>query len=86
MSAFVGLDVHSEKTFATVLDQDGRVVTQRRMINELSQVSLDSLMCGSSHLSNSRPHALLPNCTTLAGVRLYLSVEAGTSRKKRVPR
>jgi len=35
MSAFAGLDVHSEKTFATVLDQDGRVVAQRRMINEL---------------------------------------------------
>ena len=35
MSAFVGLDVHSEKTFATVLDQDGQVVAQRRMINEL---------------------------------------------------
>jgi len=34
MSAFVGLDVHSEKTFATVLDQDGRVVAQRRMMNE----------------------------------------------------
>jgi len=28
MSAFVGLDVHSEKTFATVLDQDGRVVAR----------------------------------------------------------
>ena len=35
MSAFVGLDVHSEKTFATVLDQDGQVVAQRRMMNEL---------------------------------------------------
>jgi len=34
MSVFVGLDVHSEKTFATVLDQDGRVAAQRRMINE----------------------------------------------------
>ena len=34
MSTFVGLDVHSEKTFATVLDQDGRVVAQRRMMNE----------------------------------------------------
>jgi len=34
MSAFVGLDVHFEKTFATVLDQDGRVVAQRRMMNE----------------------------------------------------
>jgi len=34
MSAFVGLDVHKEKTFATVLDQDGRVVAQRRIMNE----------------------------------------------------
>jgi len=34
MSAFVGLDVHSEKIFATVLDQDGWVVAQRRMLNE----------------------------------------------------
>lgn len=37
MSAFVGLDVYSEKTFAIVLDWDGRVrvVAQRRMMNEL---------------------------------------------------
>jgi hypothetical protein len=34
MSAFIGLDVHKEHTFATVLDQDGRVVAQRRMMNE----------------------------------------------------
>lgn len=34
MSAFVGLDVHSEHTYATVLDQDGRVVAQERMLNE----------------------------------------------------
>jgi len=34
MSAFVGLDVHSEQTFATVLDHSGRVVAQRRMRNE----------------------------------------------------
>jgi hypothetical protein len=35
MSAFVGLDVHSEHTFATALDENGRVVAQRRMMNEL---------------------------------------------------
>ena len=34
MSAYIGLDVHSEKTFATVLDQDGRVVDQRKLLNE----------------------------------------------------
>ena len=34
MSAFIGLDVHSEHTFATVLDQGGRVVAQRRIANE----------------------------------------------------
>jgi len=34
MCAVVGLDVHSEKTYATVLDQDGRVVKQERMLNE----------------------------------------------------
>ena len=34
VSAFVGLDVHAEHTFATVLDRDGRVVAQRRMMNE----------------------------------------------------
>jgi len=35
MSAFVGLDVHSEHTFATVIGPDGRVVDQRKMLNEL---------------------------------------------------
>ena len=35
MSAYVGLDVHKESTFATVLSQDGRVVVQRRVANEL---------------------------------------------------
>ena len=34
MSAFVGLDVHSEMTYATVLDFDGRVVAQRKLVNE----------------------------------------------------
>jgi hypothetical protein len=35
MSTFVGLDVHSEHTFATVLDRDGTIVVQRKMVNEL---------------------------------------------------
>jgi hypothetical protein len=35
MSAYIGLDVHKDWSFATVLDQDGRVVVQRRMANEL---------------------------------------------------
>ena len=35
MSAvFCGLDVHKESTYATILDQTGQVVTQRRMKNE----------------------------------------------------
>lgn len=34
MSAYVGLDVHKDWSFATVLDQDGRVVVQRRLLNE----------------------------------------------------
>lgn len=34
LSAFVGLDVHSEHTFATVLDGDGRLVAQRKIENE----------------------------------------------------
>jgi hypothetical protein len=34
MSAFVGLDVHTEQTFATVLDPAGRVVAQQRMPND----------------------------------------------------
>jgi len=34
MSAYVGLDVHKEWAFATVLDQDGRVVVQRKLPNE----------------------------------------------------
>jgi len=34
MSAYVGLDVHKDFTFATVLDQTGRVVVQRKLANE----------------------------------------------------
>jgi len=35
MSAFVcGLDVHKDSTCATILDCDGRVVSQRRIVNE----------------------------------------------------
>jgi len=34
MSAYVGLDVHKDWTFATVLDQDGRVVARRKLANE----------------------------------------------------
>jgi hypothetical protein len=36
-SAFVGLDAHSERMGVTVLDQGGRVVVQRKMLNELLQ-------------------------------------------------
>lgn len=35
MSAvFCGLDVHKESTYATILDQDGEIITQKRMLNE----------------------------------------------------
>jgi len=34
MSAYIGLDVHKDYTFATVLDQTGRVVVQKRLPNE----------------------------------------------------
>jgi transposase len=35
MSAIVcGLDVHKESTYATVLDRDGQVTVQRKMLNE----------------------------------------------------
>jgi hypothetical protein len=34
MSAYIGLDVHKDWTFATILDQDGRVVAQRKLANE----------------------------------------------------
>ncbi|MEM3666779.1 MAG: IS110 family transposase, partial [Candidatus Bathyarchaeia archaeon] len=34
MSAYIGLDVHKDWTFATVLDQYGRVVVQKRLENE----------------------------------------------------
>jgi len=44
MSAYIGLDVHKEWTFATVLDQDGRVVDQRKLLNEHFPVSLEFLM------------------------------------------
>jgi len=33
-AVYCGLDVHKESTYATVLDTDGQVVTQRRMKNE----------------------------------------------------
>jgi len=34
MSAYIGLDVHKDSTFVTVLDQDGRVAVQRKLPNE----------------------------------------------------
>ena len=35
MSALVcGLDVHKESTYATILDQDGEIITQKRMPKE----------------------------------------------------
>ena len=34
MSAYIGLDVHKVWSFATVLDQTGRVVARRKLENE----------------------------------------------------
>ena len=34
MSAYIGLNVHKDSTFVTVLDQDGRVAVQRKLPNE----------------------------------------------------
>jgi len=42
MSAYIGLDVHKDFTFATVLDQAGRVVVQRKLPNELVPSFLES--------------------------------------------
>jgi transposase len=33
-AVYCGLDVHKESTYATILDRDGQVVTQKRMRNE----------------------------------------------------
>jgi transposase len=33
MSAYVGLDVHSERTYATILDGDGKVIGQGKLAN-----------------------------------------------------
>jgi len=44
MSAvFCRLDVHKESTYATVLGQDGEVITQKRMKNEEIPVFLEPL-------------------------------------------
>jgi len=49
MSAlFCGLDVHKESTYATILDVDGKVVSQRRMVNDrilpyLSEYRIDRI-------------------------------------------
>jgi transposase len=49
MSAlFCGLDVHKESTYATILDSDGKMVSQRRMVNErilpyLSEYRIDRI-------------------------------------------
>jgi hypothetical protein len=34
MSAFVGLDVHSDHTFATVINEDGKIVCKKRIMND----------------------------------------------------
>ena len=42
-AVYCGLDVHKESTYATVLDDEGQVLTQRRMKNEDVQEFLDPL-------------------------------------------
>jgi hypothetical protein len=44
MSAYIGLDVHKDWTFATVLDQTGRVVVRRKLENEHVPSFLEILM------------------------------------------
>jgi transposase len=34
MSAYVGLDIHSDHTFATVINQEGKIVCKKRMAND----------------------------------------------------
>jgi predicted NBD/HSP70 family sugar kinase len=34
MSVYIGLDVHKNWTFVAVIDKPGRVVDQRRLLNE----------------------------------------------------
>jgi transposase len=53
MSAYIGLDVHKIWTFATVLDQTGRVVVRRKLENEhvpslLEQVNVEKIGLESS--------------------------------------
>jgi hypothetical protein len=42
-AAYCGLDVHKESTYATILDQTGQVVTQRRTKNEEVPQFLETL-------------------------------------------
>ena len=55
MSALVcGLDVHKDSTYATILDCDGKIVSQRRMSNEkilsyLSNYQIDRVGMESSN-------------------------------------
>jgi len=73
MSAFVGLDVHSEKTFATVLDQDGRVVAQRRMLNELVPSFLGLFNVGKVGLEASTYVAPLYRALVMDGYKVEVS-------------
>jgi hypothetical protein len=54
MSAYVGLDVHKESTFATVVDQNGRVVVRRRVANELVHSFLESFNVEKIDLESAR--------------------------------
>jgi hypothetical protein len=39
MSAFVGLDVHSDHTFATVINEDGKIVCKKMMANDQARAT-----------------------------------------------
>jgi len=79
MSAFVGLDVHSEKTFATVLDQDGRVVAQRRIMNELVPSFLENFNVEKVGLEASTYVAPLYRALVKEGYRVEVSHPKKTS-------
>jgi len=54
MSAYIGLDVHKDWTFATVLDQTGRVVVRRKLENEHVPSFLEQFNVEKKAIASSR--------------------------------
>jgi hypothetical protein len=57
MSAYIGLDVHKDWTFAAVLDQTGRVVARRKLTNEhvpsfLEKFNIEKIGLSLTHVSS----------------------------------